>query len=85
MNCILKYERLLFLPSLPSVLSLFGFLPCHASRVISLRGGLGCSGYRYKLFGLTHRVISLVFFLFKHYRFLGMPVYGKKVEAQHLV
>ena len=59
MNRILKCERLLFLPLMPGIRSLFGFPPCHASRVTGLRGGLGHSGYRHKLFGLMHRVIRV--------------------------
>jgi len=63
-NCILKRKRLLFLPPMPGIQSLFGFLPCHASGAIGLRGGLRHSGYGYKLFGLMHRVIRVIWFFF---------------------
>jgi len=49
---------------MPGIQSLFGFLPCHASGAIGLRGGLRHSGYGYKLFGLMHRVIRVIWFFF---------------------
>lgn len=70
---IVKCERLLFLPPIPGIQSLFSFLPCHVLHADQPFRRAGTLGTGWTCLGLCTG-IRIGYSFFKCYRFLEIPV-----------